>query len=56
MVYKEIKDDIISFLRLYRLAKAQHMGPEDVVKLLATVSKTDGLRRFQHKWSGSIMK
>ncbi len=56
MVYKEIKDDIISFLRLYRLAKAQHMSPEDVVKLLATVSKTDGLRSFQYKWSGSIMK
>jgi len=35
MVYEEIKDDIASFLKLYKLAKAKGMGVKQVVNLLA---------------------
>jgi predicted RNase H-like nuclease (RuvC/YqgF family) len=35
MVYEEIKDDIASFLKLYKLAKAKGMGVQQVVDILA---------------------
>jgi hypothetical protein len=35
MIYEEIKDDIASFLKLYRLAKAKGMGINQVVDVLA---------------------
>ena len=35
MVYEEIKDDIASFLKLYKLAKAKGMGVQQVVNPLA---------------------
>ncbi len=35
MVYEEIKDDISSFLKLYKLAKAKDMGIQQVIDLLA---------------------
>jgi hypothetical protein len=35
MVYEEVKDDIVSFLKLYELAKAKGMGVKQVVNLLA---------------------
>ena len=35
MVYEEIKDDIASFLKLYKLAKAKRMGVQKVIDLLA---------------------
>ncbi len=35
MVYEEIKDDIASFLKLYKLAKAKRMGIQQVVDTLA---------------------
>ena len=33
-VYQEVKDDIIYFLDLYKMARAEGMGPEEVVNLL----------------------
>jgi hypothetical protein len=35
MVYEEIKDDIASFLKLYKLGKAKGMGVKQVVDVLA---------------------
>jgi hypothetical protein len=35
MVYEEIKDDIVSFLKLYKLAKVKGMGIQQVVDVLA---------------------
>ena len=35
MVYEEIKDDIASFLKLYKLSKAKGTGVQQVVNLLA---------------------
>ena len=35
MVYEEIKDDIASFLKLYKLAKAKRMGVQKVIDVLA---------------------
>jgi transposase len=35
MVYEEIKDDIASFLKLYKLSKAKGMGIQQVVDILA---------------------
>src|SRR5215216_5803993 len=34
MVYEEIGDDIVHFLKLYKLSKGAHMTPEHVVNLL----------------------
>jgi transposase len=34
MVYEEIGDDIVHFLKLYKLSKDSHMNPEHVVQLL----------------------
>jgi hypothetical protein len=34
MVYEEIKDDIASFLKLYRLSKAKGMGVQQVIHVL----------------------
>ena len=34
MVYEETGEDIVHFLKLYRLSKAAHMNPEHVVNLL----------------------
>jgi predicted transcriptional regulator len=39
-VYEEIKDDIASFLKLYRLSKAKGMGVNQVVNLL-TIANND---------------
>jgi hypothetical protein len=38
MGYEEIKDDISSFLKLYKLAKGKGMGVKQVVNLLAIAS------------------
>ena len=38
MVYEEIKDDIASFLKLYKLAKAKGMGVKQVVNVLEIAS------------------
>jgi hypothetical protein len=35
MVYEEIKDDIASFLKLYKLSKTKGMGVQQVVNVLA---------------------
>jgi hypothetical protein len=35
MVYEEIKDEIASFLKLYKLAKAEGLGIQQVVDVLA---------------------
>jgi uncharacterized protein (UPF0335 family) len=35
MVYEEIKDDIASFLKLYKSAKAKGMDVQQVVDILA---------------------
>ena len=35
IVYEEIKDDIASFLKLYKLAKAKGMDVEQITNLLA---------------------
>jgi aminoglycoside phosphotransferase len=35
MVYEEVKDDISSFLKLYKLAKAKGMGIQQVIDVLA---------------------
>src|SRR5215204_271938 len=34
MLYDEIRDDIVHFLRLYNLSRSEHMSPEHVVNLL----------------------
>ena len=34
MIYEEIGDDVVDFLKLYKLSKDAHMKPEHVVKLL----------------------
>jgi hypothetical protein len=38
IVYKEIKDDIASFLKLFKLAKAKGMGVQQVVDTLASAN------------------
>jgi hypothetical protein len=34
MAYEEIGDDIVHFLKLYKLSKDAHMNPEHIVNLL----------------------
>ena len=40
MVYEEIKDEIASFLKLYKLAKTKGMGVQQVVNAL-TIANND---------------
>jgi hypothetical protein len=40
MVYQEVKDDITSFLRLYRLSKVKGMSARHVINLLEIVMLT----------------
>jgi uncharacterized protein (UPF0335 family) len=40
MVYEEIKDEIASFLKLYKLAKAKGMDVKQVIDLL-TIANND---------------
>jgi predicted transcriptional regulator len=48
MVYDEIGDDIMHFLKLYRLSKDAHMNPEHVVNLLQI--SNDYLPLLEHRY------
>jgi hypothetical protein len=49
MVYDEIGDNIVHFLKLYRLSKDAHMDPEHVVNLLQISNEYLPLLEHRHK-------
>jgi hypothetical protein len=51
-VYQEVKDDIVHFLNLYKLSKAEGMGPEEVVNLLQIANNKNGrgLKRIENRY------
>jgi hypothetical protein len=48
MAYDEIGDDIVHFLKLYKLSRSAHMSPEHVVNLLQT--SNEYLPLLEHKY------
>jgi hypothetical protein len=52
-VHEEVKDDIIYFLDLYKMARAEGMGPEEVVKLLEIANNNGngrGLKAIENRY------
>lgn len=49
MVYEEIGDDIVHFLKLYKLSKGAHMNPQHVVNLLQMSNEYLPLLEQKHK-------
>ena len=50
MVYKEIKDDIESFLKLHKLSRAKGIGVKQVVNLLQIAN--NDLAAFEKRFKG----
>ena len=50
MVYKEIGDDIVHFLKLYRLSKKERISPQHIVSLLRIANNDlPALERRYHR-------
>jgi hypothetical protein len=49
MIYEEIGDGIVHFLKLYRLSKSAHMSPEHVVNLLQISNEYLPLLEHRHR-------